>query len=263
MHLPRGQAARGFFCYNQGMDLPLFVGAFVAGVLMFLAPCTLPIIPGYLAFIAGVPAGQAGASRRRIFINALGFVAGFSVVFILLGLFAASLGGLLGPWRQALGQAAGAVIILFGLTMLGMFNIPLLSDERRIRIPKWLSLGHPKASFLIGVLFAVGWSPCIGPILGTILFLASASATAFKGAMLLGLFSLGLAIPFLLCAWAIGRAENWIQRSGALSRALSVVGGIVLVVLGVLMLTNTMGILIVWGFSIFDGLGYDTLLKYL
>jgi cytochrome c-type biogenesis protein len=94
------------------MDLPLFLGAFVAGVLMFLAPCTLPIVPGYLAFIAGVPAGQAGSSRRRIFVNALAFVIGFSVIFIVLGSFAASLGGLLGPWRETLGRAAGAVIIL-------------------------------------------------------------------------------------------------------------------------------------------------------
>ena len=245
------------------MDLPLFLGAFVAGVLMFLAPCTLPIVPGYLAFIAGVPAGQVGSSRRRIFINALAFVVGFSVVFILLGSFAASLGGLLGPWREVLGRAAGAIIILFGLTMLGVFNIPLLSGERRIRLPRWLSLGHPHSSFLIGTLFALGWSPCIGPILGTILFLASASATAVQGATLLAVFSLGLAIPFLLCAWAIGQAEGWVQRAGALTKALSLAGGAILVVLGVLMLTNTMGLLIKWGFSIFNAVGYDALLKYL
>ena len=245
------------------MDLPLFLGAFVAGVLMFLAPCTLPIVPGYLAFIAGVPAGQTGSSRRRIFINALAFVIGFSVVFILLGSFAAAIGSVLGPWRPLIGQAAGAVIILFGLTMLGLFNIPLLSGERRIRLPRWLSLGHPHSSFLIGTLFALGWSPCIGPILGTILFLASASATALTGALLLGVFSLGLAIPFLLCAWAIGQAQGYIERAGALTRALSLVGGAVLVVLGILMLTNTMGLLITWGFSIFNGTGYDALLKYL
>ncbi len=245
------------------MDLPLFVGAFVAGVLMFLAPCTLPIVPGYLAFIAGVPAGQAGSSRRRIFINALAFVVGFSVVFILLGSFAASLGGLLGPWREALGRAAGAIIILFGLTMLGVFNIPLLSSESRIRLPRWLSLGHPHSSFLIGTLFALGWSPCIGPILGTILFLASASATALQGATLLAVFSLGLAIPFLLCAWAIGSAQGVIQRAQTLTRILSIIGGLVLLVLGALMLTNTMGLLVAWGFSIFDGIGYDTLLNYL
>lgn len=230
---------------------------------MFLAPCTLPIVPGYLAFIAGVPQGQAGSSRRRIFINALAFVIGFSAVFILLGSFAAAIGSLLGPWRPIIGQAAGAIIILFGLTMLGVFNIPLLSGERRVRLPKWLSLGHPHSSFLIGTLFALGWSPCIGPILGTILFLASASATALMGALLLGVFSLGLAIPFLLCAWGIAQAQGYIERAGALTRALSLVGGLILIGLGVLMLTNTMGLLITWGFSLLDGAGYGALLKYL
>ena len=250
-------------CYNKRMDIPLLAGAFVAGFLMFLAPCTLPIVPGYLAFIAGVPQGQAGSARRRIFINALAFVVGFSAVFIVLGSFAAAIGALLGPWRPLIARAAGLVIMLFGLTMLGTFNIPLLSGERRIRLPKWLSLGHPHSSFLIGALFALGWSPCIGPILGTILFLASATATAFQGALLLGVFSLGLALPFLACAWLIGRAEGVVARAGPLSKALSAVGGIVLVLLGALMLTGTMGTLVAWGLDLFGGAGYDRLLNYL
>jgi len=245
------------------MDLPLFVGAFVAGILMFLAPCTLPIVPGYLAFIAGVPAGQAGSNRRRIFINALAFVVGFSVVFILLGTFAAALGSLLGPWREIIGRGAGLLIIVFGLTMLGVFNIPLLSRESHIRLPKWLSLGYPHSSFLIGTLFALGWSPCIGPILGTILYLASASTTAATGATLLAIFSLGLALPFLVCAWLIGQAEGLVARMGRVTRILSVIGGFVLIALGILMLTNTMGYLVTWGFDAFDGAGYDALLKYL
>jgi cytochrome c-type biogenesis protein len=247
------------------MDLPIFLGAFVAGVLMFLAPCTLPIVPGYLAFIAGVSAGQveAGTARRRIFLNAVAFVIGFSVIFILLGSFAAAIGSVLGPWRDTLGQAAGAVIVLFGLTMLGVWQLPLLGAERRIRLPRWLSLGHPHSSFLVGALFALGWSPCIGPILGTILFLASASATALQGALLLAVFSLGLAIPFLLCAWAIGSAESFVQRAGPLTRALSLVGGVVLVLLGILMLTGNMGLLIVWGTDLLSGFGYEKLLNYL
>jgi cytochrome c-type biogenesis protein len=245
------------------MDLSLLVGAFVAGVLMFLAPCTLPIVPGYLAFIAGVPAGEEGSSRRRIFVNALAFCIGFSTVFILLGLFAAAIGSLLGPWRETLGRLAGLVIILFGLTMLGVWRIPFLSGERHITLPKWLALGYPHSSFLVGALFALGWSPCIGPILGTILFLASASATALQGALLLAIFSLGLAVPFLLCAWAIGQAQGLIARAGRLTRALSVVGGAVLVLLGLLMLTNSMGLLIQWGFSFFSGTGYERLLDYL
>jgi cytochrome c-type biogenesis protein len=247
------------------LDLPLVVGAFVAGFLMFLAPCTLPIVPGYLAFIAGVPAGQAGSqgSRRRIFTNALAFVLGFSVIFILLGTFAAALGSLVGPWRLYASQFAGVIIILFGVTMLGAFNIPLLSGERRMRLPKWLSLGHPHSSFVVGALFALGWSPCIGPILGTILFFASASATAFSGALLLAIFSLGLAIPFLMCAWAIGYAESFARQAGRLSQLLSLVGGIVLIFLGLLMLTGNMSLLVLWGNALLGGLGYERLLNYL
>jgi cytochrome c-type biogenesis protein len=153
--------------------------------------------------------------------------------------------------------------VLFGLTMLGLFNIPLLSGERRMRLPKWLELGHPHSSLLVGALFALGWSPCIGPILGTILFLASASATAGQGALLLAIFSLGLAVPFLLCAWAIGQADRFAARAGRLTQVLSMLGGVILVVLGILMLTNTMGLLIQWGFGALDGAGYSKLLNYL
>jgi cytochrome c-type biogenesis protein len=232
---------------------------------MFLAPCTLPVVPGYLAFIAGVPTGQAGSgsARRRIFINALAFVVGFSLIFIILGSFAATIGALLGPWRLYLARFAGLVIILFGLTMLGVWEVPFLSGERRARLPKWLTLGHPHSSFLVGALFALGWSPCIGPILGTILFLASASATAAQGATLLAVFSLGLAIPFLLCAWAIGQAESFVQRAGRLTQTLSIVGGIILILLGVLMLSGNMGLLISWGYGLFGNFGYDRLLNYL
>lgn len=245
------------------MDVALLVGAFVAGILMFLAPCTLPIVPGYLAFISGIGVpGNGQYKRLLVFKNALAFVIGFSIIFILLGVFAASLGAVLGPWRLLLGRIAGAIIILFGLTMLGVFNIPLLSGERRLRLPAWLALGHPHSSLLVGALFALGWSPCIGPILGTILFLAGTSATALQGAVLLAVFSLGLAIPFLLCAWGLAQADRFVQRAGRLTHILSVAGGVVLLVLGVLMLTGNMGLLVSWGFS-FLGNSYERLLDYL
>ena len=240
------------------ISLPLMVGAFVAGVLMFLAPCTLPIVPGYLAFIAG-------GDRKKIFINALAFVIGFSLVFIALGAFAAVIGAMLGAWRLYLARGAGIPIVLFGLTMLGVWRIPLLSAEWRPDIPifRYFKLGRPQSSLLIGALFALGWSPCIGPILGTILFLASASATALTGALLLAVFSLGMSVPFLLCAAALGFAESFVQRAGRWTPALSMLGGAALVALGVLMLTGNMGLLISWGYGLLGGLGYDKLLNYL
>ena len=133
------------------LSLPLMVGAFVAGFLMFLAPCTLPIVPGYLAFIAG--------NRQKVLRNAAAFVLGFSIIFILLGASAGLFGIVVGSWRFVLGRIGGVLIILFGLTMLGVFEVPFLSRERHIRLPGFITVGHPSGSFIIGALFALGWSP--------------------------------------------------------------------------------------------------------
>jgi len=243
--------------------LALAPAAFLAGILMFLAPCTLPIVPGYLAFIAGVPEGAAkGSARRRVLINAIAFVIGFSIVFILLGTFAAALGSFLGPWRSVISRGAGAIIIIFGLTMLGVVRIPVLSGEKRMAIPHFLTIGKPHSSFLIGALFALGWSPCIGPILGSILLVASASATAGQGAFLLTIFSIGLGLPFIATALLLGEAGALITRYSKAIKVLSIIGGIILIFLGALMLLGDMALLVTWGFGAFDG-PYSTLLKYM
>ena len=217
------------------MDIALFTGAFVAGMLMFLAPCTLPIIPSYLAFIG----------KGRVMPNAAAFVLGFSVVFILLGAFAGTLGVLVGPYRVLLGRVAGAVIILFGLTMVGV-RLPLLSSEKRALLPSFLTVGRIDSSFLIGALFALGWSPCIGPILGTILLFASSTATAALGAALLTVFSIGLAIPFLLTAFFIDRAGAAFTRWAGGAQRLQYVGGVILLLVGALMLFGNGGLMIGW-----------------
>lgn len=243
--------------------LALLPAAFVAGLLMFLAPCTLPIVPGYLAFIAGgATAGNEQSKKRRVVINAIAFVVGFSAVFILLGTFAGAAGNLLGPWKEALSRAAGAIIIIFGLTMLGVVRIPILSGEKRMAVPHFLTIGKPHSSFLIGVLFALGWSPCIGPILGSILLFASTSATAMQGAILLTVFSLGLGLPFIATAFLLERAGAYISRYSNFVSVLSIIGGIILVLLGILMLTGSMALLVTWGFGFLEG-PYNALLKYM
>jgi cytochrome c-type biogenesis protein len=245
------------------MDTLEFIpAAFLAGLLMFLAPCTLPIVPGYLAFIAGNPTGNSASSRRRVLFNAFAFVIGFSIIFILLGTFAAAIGSFLGPWRDTLGRLAGALIIIFGLTMLGIVRIPVLSQERRMAIPHFLTIGRIESSLLIGALFALGWSPCIGPILGSILLFASSSATATQGALLLAVFSLGLGVPFILTALLLNEAGVFIARYSKFVNALSIFGGIILILLGILMLLGDMGLLVTWGFSIFNG-PYSKLLQYM
>lgn len=227
--------------------------AFLAGVLMFLAPCTLPIVPGYLAFIAG--------GKGRVVRNALGFVLGFSVIFILLGALAGFLGSIIGPWRETVTQVAGIILIIFGLVMLGV-RIPVLSGQKNIRLPAWLSVGNPASSFLIGTLFALGWSPCIGPVLGTVLLFASTSSTVVQGAVLLGIFALGLGIPFMLTAFMLEGAQTVFQTWGRVTDMLSKIGGLVLVSLGILMLLGRMDLLLSWGFKLLDPF-YDILLEYL
>jgi len=246
--------------------ISLAPAAFIAGLLMFLAPCTLPIVPGYLAFISG-GAGDAtietvSAKRRRVLINAFAYVIGFSVVFILLGTFAGAIGSVFGPWRDTLGRVAGVLIILFGLTMLGVIKISALQAERHFRLPHFLTIGRFESSLLIGALFAIGWSPCIGPILGSILLLASGSATAGQGAFLLAVFSLGLGIPFILTALLLDKIGDTFAKTGWLAQFFSIFGGILLLLIGILMVFGSMGLLVQWGFQFLNG-PYNKLLQYM
>lgn len=242
----------------------LIPSAFIAGLLMFLAPCTLPIVPGYLAFIAGIPesASQVRGARKRIVWNALAFVAGFSIVFILLGTFASVLGSVVGPWRDTLGRLAGAILIVFGLTMLGLVRIPALSSSASVRLPHFIVLGRWESSLLIGILFAFGWSPCIGPILGTILLYASTSSTAAQGALLLAVFSLGLGIPFLLTAFFLDKAAKLLGHLTLFVKILSIVGGVGLLAAGMLMVLGEMATVTAWSLQFFDWF-YTPLLNYM
>lgn len=246
--------------------LTLAPAAFVAGVLMFLAPCTLPIIPGYLIFISGTPLDEGemriSVRRRRILLNALAFVIGFSLVFILLGTFAAALGSLLGAWRDSISRLGGLVIILFGIMMLGVVHMPFVGREWHALLPSFVSLGRWESSLLIGALFALGWSPCIGPILGTVLLFASTSATVVQGAILLSVFSLGLAVPFMLTAFLIDTAAQQFAKWGRALNVLSIIGGVLLIILGMCILLGVMGAAVSWGYSLFDLLGYNKLYNY-
>lgn len=229
--------------------LALAPAAFLAGVFMFLAPCTLPLVPSYLAFIAGVPYGQVGKggsleARQRILLNAVAFIIGFSFVFMVLGMFAGLAGSLLGPWREYLSRAAGLVVMLFGFTMMGVLRIRFFLSERRLALPRFLTVGRPESSILIGALFALGWSPCVGPILGTVLLFASARATALEGGLLLSVFSLGLGLPFLLSALLIGRASKAFARLTPALEWLSLFGGGVLVFFGALLFSGMIGSLV-------------------
>ena len=253
------------------IELGLIISALVAGMFMFLAPCTLPMIPAYLGFISGVSlkelAHATGVARRRaqrtIFWNGLAFVVGFTIVFVLFGVLAGFLGQALIPLREWMTRIGGVLVIMFGLFMLGAFDVPFLQKERRMQLPRSMQLGQPSTSFLIGLAFAVGWTPCIGPILATILFLASSTSTALQGGMLLLVFSVGLAIPFLLVAGATAYMARWIERGAGYARWVSIIGGVFLIGLGILLVTDNFALTIQYGYQLFDWINYDALLNYL
>lgn len=251
------------------MDFSLVIPAFIAGLLTFLAPCTLPLVPGYLGFISGVSSNQAEASqvRGRVFLNGVFYVLGFSLVFIALGTLFGLLGAAVGPYRSWLATIGGVFVILFGLYMTGVFDklsfLNFLQSEKHFSFTKRLKPGNPLSSFIFGGTFAFGWTPCVGPILGSILTLAAAHATVGQGAFLLTVFSLGLAVPFLLIALGVGHAAHYIKKITPYLKAISVIGGLLLIILGVLLLTGQFGAWIAFFYRLFNFINYQNLLDYL
>lgn len=251
------------------MEFSLIIPAFIAGILTFLAPCTLPLVPGYLGFVSGVSAQdlqdplKSKSARRKIFLNGLLFVIGFSLIFILLGSLFGLGGSALAHYRIWLSRIGGIFVILFGLFMIGVLRLPFLNVEKNIGRIKALKPGNPASSLIFGATFAFGWTPCVGPILGSILTLAAASATVGQGAFLLSIFSLGLAVPFLIIAAGIGSASNYISKLSRYLNVISVVGGLFLIFLGILLFTNKLGVWIAYFYQWFDFINYERLLDYL
>lgn len=251
------------------MDLSLIIPAFIAGLLTFLAPCTLPLVPGYLSFISGVSLtdlndpNKAKQTRWKIFFNGLFFMIGFSMVFITLGVLAGLAGQALFPYRTWLGRIGGVFVIIFGLFMLNVLKIPFLSKEVQIKTPAFFKRGRSLNSLILGLAFGLGWTPCVGPVLGSILTLAAAGGTIGQGALLLSVFSLGLAVPFLLIALSIGSASAYLGRISKYISIVSIIGGFFLIFLGILLLTNNLGIWIAYVYRVFNFINYDRLLDYL
>lgn len=254
------------------MDLTLIIPAFIAGLLTFLAPCTLPLVPGYLGFISGVsakdmkdPKNPAGL-RKRVFKNGIMYVLGFTLVFMILGTLFSAAGSALVQYRIWLGRIGGLFVIFFGLYLMHIFNLPFFSaldSEKRFNFAKKLTPGKPSSAFIFGMTFAFGWTPCVGPVLGTILALAASKTTIFQGGFLLFVFSLGLAIPFLAIALGIGHATEYIKKISKYLNIISIIGGIFLVIIGVLLVTDSFALWLSWFYDIFSFLNYEVLLDYL
>lgn len=240
-----------------------WLGAIGAGALSFLSPCVLPLVPPYLCYMAGVSVedfrvgaemeSRRGQARRALVIAAVSFVLGFTAVFVALGAGATATGSFLLRWQQQLAIIAGVIIILMGLNFLGILRLSLLSREARFQVRN-IPAG-PAGAFVIGLAFAFGWTPCIGPILGPILTLASSKAMVGEGAALLAVYSLGLGIPFILVAMFSGAFMRFLGRFRVHLGKVEKIIGILLVIAGILFLSGQMQNISYWLLETFPALG--------
>jgi cytochrome c-type biogenesis protein len=220
---------------SEPAGLGLFV-AFAAGLLSFLSPCVLPLVPSYVGFLTGMTLPELSDRRRVAAVHALLFVLGFSLVFVLLGASATALGGALKYYQTWIARIGGVLVILFGLVCLGLVRVGALEQERRLQF-QHKPVGY-LGSALVGMAFGAGWTPCIGPVLGAILSLAATSDSVSRGMLLLAVYSAGLAVPFLLAAVAVESFLGWFQRFRRFLPWVMRVSGILLVLVGVLMVTG-------------------------
>lgn len=233
--------------------------AFAAGLVSFLSPCVLPLVPAYVSYVAGQPADAAASathSRGRIGTAALSafFVLGFSTVFIALGASATALGSWLLQYRYEANIIGGAIVVLFGLLMLGLAR-PLKWFQRDIRFHPRLIGGHPGASYVLGIAFGFGWTPCIGPVLGAILTVSAMQSSVSGGVTLLSFYAAGLGVPFLLSALFMRELVGRLKALRRAGRMLQAGAGLVMVAMGIAMATGQLTAFSYWLLKTFPALG--------
>lgn len=230
--------------------------ALLAGVLSFLSPCVLPLVPAYLSYISGASVEELRSARGtsmmwRTGMRSVAFVLGFTVIFVLLGAGATWIGQALTSKLEVLTKVAGVVVVIFGLHTMGIFRIKALFAERRFHIlPK--NMGFFGA-FLIGMMFAIGWTPCIGPVLSGIIAIAANSGTVYKGMVLLLFYSLGLGAPFLAAGFATGTLIKYLSSVKKYFRVVEIASGILLVIIGSMIFTGSFQALSGWASRVFGG----------
>lgn len=224
------------------LEIVLF-SAFIAGLLAFFSPCILPLVPVYISLMSGKAIykseGIKISERLYLFVNSIIFVLGFSIIFIILGSTATVIGQVLKDYSGIIARIGGVILIIFGLQYAGIFRIPFLNMEKRFNIPASLKSGYA-GSFIIGVIFSFGWVPCVGMILSGILLLASRLDTLLQGVLLLGVFSLGLGIPFVLTSIFISFFSNFLKKINRHLNVVSIISGIFLIALGIIFVTDSM-----------------------
>jgi cytochrome c-type biogenesis protein len=229
--------------------------AFLAGLASFLSPCVFSLVPAYIGYLGGRAAGgeASGSSRFVTFTHGVAFVLGFSVVFILLGVAVSAAGGLLYDLRSYLAKIGGVVVVIFGLHMIGVFRIPFLEYDARVHSSPDRKWGY-LSSALLGVFFSAGWSPCVGPVLGTILTVAINGGSVALGTKLLSAYSAGLAVPFLIAAIGIGWVSTILQKYGKVMHYIEVAMGVLLVIVGIMLFAGVFELLARYGFFVDFGI---------
>ena len=223
------------------------LAAFAAGFLSFVSPCVLPLIPGYISFVSGISVDEMrgdtapATSRLQVFLTSLAFVIGFSIVFVALGASATAIGKFMFAKLPLLSKIAGVILIVFGLHTMGVFRLAFLETEKRVHSQR--KPAGPLGAMLVGIAFAFGWTPCIGPILGGILAIAGSKNTVTEGVTLLAVYSLGLGIPFLLTSLAINQFFSAAKRIRKHYHAVEVASGVLLIAIGLLIVTGQLTII--------------------
>ncbi len=223
-----------------------YPAALVAGLLSFFSPCILPLIPAYFTFITGLSLDeltntQNSKIRARVIRSTLSYVLGFSLVFILMGASASLIGGAVYKYRDGIRMFGGVLILLFGIHMTGLYRFKILDFERRLHVQK--KPLHFLGTFFVGMAFGAGWSPCIGPLLGSILIVAGSQETVLNGIGLLSVYAAGLAIPFLILSIFINSLLTFLKKTTWLIRSINISAGVLLLILGLLLVTNKLSLI--------------------
>lgn len=241
------------------LNIPI---AFGAGLVSFFAPCVVPLLPAYIGYVTGVSVKDLKEKgyekfRKQMLVSSIFYILGFSVVFVILGTAIASLGGVLRTYDHVIQRVGGLIILVLGLEFAGFLNFPFLAKTRQFMLPRWVNKLGALRAFVIGLIFATAWTPCVGAILGTILSLAAVSGTALRGATLLFVYSLGISLPFLIVSMTLIAAPKYLSFINKHVGRISMIAGIVLAILGLMLLTDTYKYLNSWLFEIAFRFGYE------
>lgn len=220
--------------FQTDISIPL---AFGAGVLSFFSPCILPLIPAYIMYITGVSVEEDLKKKRlSALIKTLGFVLGFTIIFMIMGSSASFIGKLFIRNKEIFAKISGIIIIIFGLNMMGILNLKFMNLNKRVKAPKKMT--HWFSSILMGMAFAAGWTPCFGPVLASILIYAGGTATVSKGIILLLVYSIGMGVPFILTALFINVFVNLLERAEKFLKYMPMISGVIMVIFGLLIFFN-------------------------